>query len=121
MVVNTDGMVVTGKKLEDKVYHRFSGYREELPRLVSGSNEERFARCSRWRCMVCSRRTSFAIVWMTRLLFYRDDRAEAYRRDTYFSVLLFFYGNQERYRKKKRSVNRKESFPMKETGFGFGC
>ncbi len=26
VVVNTDGMVVTGKKLEDKVYHRFSGY-----------------------------------------------------------------------------------------------
>jgi large subunit ribosomal protein L13 len=26
VVVNTDGMVVTGKKLEDKIYHRFSGY-----------------------------------------------------------------------------------------------
>lgn len=26
VVVNTDGIVVTGKKLEDKVYHRFSGY-----------------------------------------------------------------------------------------------
>lgn len=26
VVVNTDGIVATGKKLEDKVYHRFSGY-----------------------------------------------------------------------------------------------
>lgn len=26
VVVNTDGIVTTGKKMEDKTYHRFSGY-----------------------------------------------------------------------------------------------
>lgn len=26
VVINTDGIVATGKKLEDKIYHRFSGY-----------------------------------------------------------------------------------------------
>ena len=26
VVVNTDGIVATGKKLEDKIYHHFSGY-----------------------------------------------------------------------------------------------
>ena len=62
VVINADKVRVTGRKLDQKIYYRYSGYpgglhgdqpaRSDGPTILTG--------CSRQRCAACCRTTSLA-------------------------------------------------------------